>query len=235
MRILVASAHLQIYGLPAKWAETPGYDEPSHGLQGHGLRTDPGDDAEIPRPVFKRRAIPSSILLLHHHSPNIYLIMASRVILENTKAYDYIKKNKVGMTTAKLFSTSSKAQVELVFAGSFTTNGVNEATFDSKTNWSFGFKFGEKEDIKNLKYLLEPFNHPSLEGWERNPLTKNGSIYFKLKKDEFGDFPVVHNFDGELEDVPKDTPVTVHAKVHAYFDVEKKTYGIYYTVTQLEF
>lgn len=161
--------------------------------------------------------------------------MASRVVLENSKAFDFIKKNKTGMTTAKLFSPSNKTQVELVLAGSFTTNGVNEATFDSKTSWSFGFKFAEKGDIKNLKFLLEPFNHPLVEGWERNPLTKDGCIYFKLKKDEFDDFPVIHNFDGELEDVPKDTPVTVHAKVNAYFDVEKKTYGIYYTVSQLEF
>lgn len=161
--------------------------------------------------------------------------MAVRVILENSKAYEYIKKNKTGMTTAKLFSTTTKAQVEIVFAGSFTTNGVNEATFGDKTNWSFGFKFANKEDIKNLKFLLEPFNHATLEGWERNPLTKDGCIYFKLKKDEFDDFPVVHNFDGELEDVPKDTPVTVQAKVHAYFDAEKKTYGIYYTVNRLEF
>lgn len=161
--------------------------------------------------------------------------MASLVSFENSKSIEFIKKNKTGMTTTRLFSCGTKNQVEVEFTGTFATNGVNESKFDGKTNWSFGFKFDDKEHIKGLKYLLEPFGHPVLDSWSRAPLTKEGLIFFKLKRDEFDEFAVKTNCDGELEEVEKGTPVTVKALVHAYFDLEKKIYGIYYNVTNLEF
>lgn len=149
---------------------------------------------------------------------------------DEKKLLNFIKIKKEGFTTNKLVTIPGRKHLEIAFVGKIVGDGINYSKFGDKEIWSFAFKFNEPEDLSTLKYLIEPFDIPQLQEWSRAPISKNETIFFKVKRGEFGGFDFKTNYDGDIEGIEKDTEVIVTALASAYFDVREKTYGIYFNV-----
>ena len=161
--------------------------------------------------------------------------MTASIIFNNSKFLNDLKSGTKELVTVPLCNATTKSNLEIQWEGVLATNGITVAEFSNAKAYSFGFKFEDKE---NIDYLYEPFDKMSLKGWTRAPLMKNDTLFFKLKVKD-GCFRHSSNVKMSPETVhnlplARLQKLTVDASVHAYFDLKKKVYGVYFTVTHVE-
>ena len=163
--------------------------------------------------------------------------MTATITFENSKFLNDLKSGPKELVVVPLMNATTRSALEIQWTGQLATNGISVAEFNNAKAYSFGFKFDDKE---NIGFLYEPFDKlfNNNSGWIRAPLMKNDTLFFKLKVKD-GVFRHSSNVKMNPENVhslplARMQKMTVDASVHAYFDLKKKIYGIYFTVNHLE-
>lgn len=122
--------------------------------------------------------------------------------------------------------------VDIVFNGYLASSGIH---VHDEYGHSIGFKFETPEDQKAILNLFEVFEDYPLDDWTQTPFMKNDCIWFKLKMDKKNEYMFTSNLKLKAKK-PTDAnlvhgeSISIVANPRAYFNHEKKTFGISFTV-----
>jgi cell division FtsZ-interacting protein ZapD len=149
----------------------------------------------------------------------------------NLKFIDQLSSDKE-VTFVNFVDQTTGKNANLQFAAT-TTWGINAKVFGNKIEYSLGTD--GKPDLTAANELLSKATF--LNGWEHVPLIKKDRLYLKLKMDgsKFKFNSNVPFTPANNEWITKGMDVQVTADYGVYFNIATKKYGIFLTLTQIDF